>query len=225
MKERQALAQQFLISTLDAIKQEEKIEGFAYMWLEVIIDISFLNGFEELMEEALQLRTSPKKHGHPLIGAITNILKPNTRPVYDWPKTKEELEKKYTYNNVIDFLKLMENSGSGYLILKNPNQLEAAIRLAKDDYELELIACSLCVHGHFEVAQKMIDKELSKFPHRIHVVNLVRCIELFRKNEFHKAKAMLDLIYPEKKSNWDNLILARGILGYQAWGGYPFSDY
>ena len=99
------------------------------------------------------------------------------------------------------------------------------LEAAKDDYELELIAGSLVVSGYFDSAQKIIENELSEFPSRIRVVKKVMCIELFRMDKFKEALNILKEVYPEKHDPGENLYFARGILGYQAWGGYPFSDY
>ena len=227
MKERQNLAKQFLGLTLERLKNAQKIEGFAYKWLEEIIEISYLNGFNELMKEALDLRTSHKRLGNPLAGSLSNMDFSHKKidNSYEWPKDKRELEKKYTYNKVIAFLKICDQSDDSHLFVKHPKEVGAALNLAKNDFDLETIACSLCVNGYFTEAHKIIANELSSFAYRIRVVKTVMCIELFRRDEFEKALKILDELYPEKNDPWNNLYFARGILGYEPWGGYPFSDY
>jgi hypothetical protein len=227
MTQKKQLAKDLLKATLNIIKKEDKIEGFAFNWLENIIELSYLNGFEELLEEAYKLRTSKNNWGARWIGMITNIpfnhLKKDNH--YELMTNYTELEKKYTYQQVVDFLAILEKSNESYLFVKDTNQIHEAIQLAKDDYELETIACYLCIQGYFEESLKMIENELSDFKYRIKVVKIVMVIELFRRDEFNKAKKLMNEIYHQWDSPHDNLYFAKGILGYQPWGGYPFSDY
>ena len=111
------------------------------------------------------------------------------------------------------------------LYIKNSEEIKTAIEKSKDDFDLEIIACSLVVNGNFDGAKRLIDNELSEFEHRKKIVKTVMCIEYFRKNELTKGKILLKEIYPEKDNCWENLFLAKGILGYEPWGGYPNSDF
>ncbi|MBI1224782.1 MAG: hypothetical protein GC192_06060 [Bacteroidetes bacterium] len=225
MNEKQELAQGFLISILDYLKKEGKTEGFAYVWLEEIIEIAFLNDFKDIMEQALSIRNTKTRLDNRLSGAITNI-KPTSIPIiFDLPNDKIELEKKYSYENVVNFLKVCKLSEDSALYVTSPKEVKSALEIAKDDFELEAIACSLCVNGHFSAAQSIIENELSTFEYRIETVKMVMCIELFRKSDIDHAKVLLNSIHSSKDSIWSKLQFARGILGYQPWGGYPFSDY
>lgn len=225
MNEKQELAQRLLISILNYLKKEEKIEGFAYMWLEEIIEISFLNDFKNIMEEALSLRNSKARMGNQWAGAITNFKQTSIPINFDLPNDKIELEKKYSYDNVVSFLKACKQSKDSALNVTSPKEVKSALEIAKDDFELEAIACSLCVNGHFSAAQSIIENELSTFDYRIETVKMVMCIELFRISDIDQAKALLNSVQSKNNSIWDKLHFARGILGYEPWGGYPFSDY
>ncbi|MEM6397139.1 MAG: hypothetical protein AAF741_12390 [Bacteroidota bacterium] len=225
MNQRKTLAWEFLNTILKSIKKDGKIEGFAFIWLEEVIEISYLNGFYELMNEALELRNSTDKFGNPLAGAITNFELIQVNAIYNWPKEKIELEQKYTYDRVVDFLKICRNSNESSLFINSPKEIKSALERAKDDFDLEIISCSLAVGGYFDSALNIINNYLSEFPYRIRISKIVICIELFRKGDFDEAKSILEEVYPERNSSWDNLFFARGILGYEPWGGYPFSDY
>lgn len=222
MKERQLLAKQLLTSIFNYIENQKRIEGFAFDWLEQIIEISFLNDFNDLMEDALKLRNTNAKHGDPWIGIEANFkLDPNVKH-YVLPTDKIDVGIKYSYKNVLDFLQNMEGSS---FYTKNEVEAKMAIEKTKDDFELECIASSLLVNGAFDAAKKIIDNELAMFDYRVSVVKTVMCIELFRRDEIEKGKTLLKEIYPTKDDYWKKLFLARGLLGYEPWGGYPYSDY
>lgn len=224
MKERQEIGKQFLNSILESLKKRKRIEGFAINWLEQIIEISYLNDFRDLMEDGLKLRNSKSDENY-CSSKITNFILSSKSNNYRLPTDKLKLEKKYSYDQVIDFLKIIANSKEGCLQVKSHEEVEEAIKKARDDFDLEIIACPLVINGDFDGAQRMIENELSEFEYRIKIIKTVMCIEYFRRNEIDKGKQILNGIYPKKDSYWENLFLARGILGYEPWGGYPNSDY
>ncbi|MBO9700094.1 MAG: hypothetical protein J7604_07770 [Sporocytophaga sp.] len=223
MTERKALALQYLNATFNLIKNKEKLEGFALMWLNEIIELSYLNEYQELMNAALALKKA--KSGNILKRAFANFKFIISDATHKLQKDKSAIEKKYSYQNVIHYLAPYMQANANKLFVNNIRTLDQALQLAKDDLDLEMVACSLCINHYFEEASRMIKNELKSFDYRIWVVKVVMCIELFRMDEFDKAKNILDEIYPEKNNCWTNLQFAKGILGYQPWDGYPFSDY
>lgn len=54
MKKRQ-LAKQFLTEAFNIINKSKKIEGLATVWLDEIIELSYLNNFYDLKKKALIL--------------------------------------------------------------------------------------------------------------------------------------------------------------------------
>lgn len=221
MNERKILAKQLLVSIVEYLEGVKKIEGFAFDWLEQIIEISYLNDFNDLMEDTLKLRNSEAKHGDPWAGVTTNFKLDSNITYYVLPTDKIDTGIKYSYKKVLDFLKMIE-SNSFYT--KNAKEAEAAIKNTNDDFEIECIASSLVVNGQFMAAKKIINNELSMYDNRVSVVKTVMCIEFFRRNEIEQGKTMLKEIYPAKNDYWKKLFLARGILGYEPWGAYPYSD-
>lgn len=223
MTERKALALQYLNATFNLINNKEKLEGFALIWLNEIIELSYFNEYEELMNSALALKKA--KSGNILKRVFANFKFIKSDATSKLQEDKSAIEKKYSYQNVIHYLAPYSQTNSNKLFVNDIETLDQALPLAKDDLDLEMVACSLCINHHFDEAIRIIENELKPFDYRIWVVKVVMSIELFRMNEFDKAKSILDEIYPEKNNCWVNLHFAKGILGCQPWDGYPFSDY
>ncbi|MFK7973166.1 MAG: hypothetical protein AB8F95_22545 [Bacteroidia bacterium] len=178
---KQTIGKEFLASILNSINKEDRIEGFAIMWLEEIIEISHLNDFGDLFEEALAIRNSDKRFGDPLAGAITNIISAWKPSAYKWPKDRAELEKKYSFDHVLRHFPQGEQSSKPSLLTRRPEDVDKAMELARDDYDLATIASSLAIYGHFEAAQKIMENELLAFDFRVNTLKIVMCIELFRR--------------------------------------------
>jgi hypothetical protein len=179
-----------------------------------VASLALLEGFDETRRVAVGVMTRVERR---VLGAPT----PGDLTLARWlPWRRARIERRHPR---YDAAAIMQRAALGAIErLTLRGELAEAEDAVTTEYDWHLYAATRAFGGDVAGALAVLARE--SFPRsRRHTVEVVCCIEAFRRGDRSLSESLLDSL--ARADVWTTLHLAAGLLGRRPWYAYPYDDF